>query len=82
MSKVFRIVILLVFPFSVIAQNADSLKWKKFGVLYDQPFNKVLPQQIVSLSSSQELFTSKISNDFGTRHRYFPCCKTLGPLRV
>ena len=64
MSKVFRIVILLVFPFSVIAQNADSLKWKKFGVLYDQPFNKVQPQQIVSLSSSQELFTSKISNDF------------------
>jgi hypothetical protein len=64
MSKVFRIVILLVFPFSVIAQNADSLKWKNFGVLYDQPFNKVQPQQIVSLSSSQELFTSKISNDF------------------
>jgi hypothetical protein len=64
MSKAFKLIVILIFPFFGFSQSADTEKWSRFPNLYDNPYKSFQAKSIIGLKTSVELSTNGISNDF------------------
>lgn len=64
MSKAFKLIVFLIFPFYGFSQSADTEKWNRFPNLYDNPYKTFQAKSIIGLKTSVHSSTNGISNDF------------------